>query len=504
MGPWLRATFFAAGIAGLAWASWGTAGSAVLLPPGQTLALAAALMTVSLCAAAAAWVWLLPAPRSRRRLVRGFVAAQLGKYIPGGVWLAVGQAGFAADAGIPLARATGALGVCAVAMAAAAGAAAGSLGLVLLAADGHVDGRLLALALPGLLLPLLLDRRWMTSVARRVASWRRVPRGGVVIPAQREILRSFCGFLIALTAMAVAYAILLQSLGGGESIVRTMCIFTVAWLAGFLAVGVPSGIGAREAVLVLLLPDATPVVLAASIAQRLVQMVAEVGVVLATRDWRAAGGAASAWIRARLHLLPNAISAFRVALVPILWVLALRGEPHWVAMGLVAAGLSDLADGHLARRLHATSRFGAQLDSVGDNLLALSGVAWLVLLRPDIVAQFLLPLQALLALYLVFLAVGWLKFHRFANLHLYSGKLSAVFLYAFLLHSLWFPTVSAPLFHAMWAVTALALAEGLAYQLISRTVTEDAGSLALVLWERRSRASGRAATGSAGSGERAA
>ena len=40
-------------------------------------------------------------------------------------------------------------------------------------------------------------------------------------------------------------------------------------------------------------------------------------------------------------------------------------------------------DGQLARRLHQRSKLGAELDSLADNLLVPSALAWLVLLRPE-------------------------------------------------------------------------------------------------------------------------
>lgn len=181
------------------------------------------------------------------------------------------------------------------------------------------------------------------------------------------------------------------------------------------------------------------------------------------------------------HWLPNAVSGFRLALVPPLWVLALSGASVWLGVGLILAGVSDILDGQLARRLDATSRAGAQLDSVADQLLVLSGAVWLVLLRPDVVVAFLVPLQTLLALYLTFLAVGWLRFRRIANLHLWSAKAGAVLLYAFLVHCLLFPGLPTTLFRVMWVTTFLALLEGLAYQVTSVRVHEGAGSLLLVL-----------------------
>lgn len=78
-----------------------------------------------------------------------------------------------------------------------------------------------------------------------------------------------------------------------------------------------------------------------------------------------------------IRQIPNLISLLRLVLVPIaLYALANREYGQaliWCAIG----GISDAADGFLARRLKATSKTGAYLDPLADKLL-LSG-AYLVL-----------------------------------------------------------------------------------------------------------------------------
>lgn len=70
-----------------------------------------------------------------------------------------------------------------------------------------------------------------------------------------------------------------------------------------------------------------------------------------------------------LNWLPNAISLFRIALVPpILWLM-LNGR-HDVALVLFfIAGFSDGLDGYLAKRFDWGSRAGALLDPIADKLL---------------------------------------------------------------------------------------------------------------------------------------
>ena len=62
--------------------------------------------------------------------------------------------------------------------------------------------------------------------------------------------------------------------------------------------------------------------------------------------------------------IPNILSAFRLAGAVCLLFIDPAGAAFWVIYGL--CGVSDMADGYLARRLHAESKTGAVLDSVAD------------------------------------------------------------------------------------------------------------------------------------------
>ncbi len=86
------------------------------------------------------------------------------------------------------------------------------------------------------------------------------------------------------------------------------------------------------------------------------------------------------------HWLPNAISALRIALVPV-WVLAAEaanrdGGGHALTVAvLLTIGASDVIDGWLARRFGLQSRVGATLDAVADKLAQVVLVTWFAL-RP--------------------------------------------------------------------------------------------------------------------------
>jgi len=108
-----------------------------------------------------------------------------------------------------------------------------------------------------------------------------------------------------------------------------------------------------------------------------------------------------------LRHLPNLITLIRLLLsVPIAWFL-FRGD-YWPALVLLAvAGLSDAADGYLARRYRWVSEVGAWLDPAADKILMLA-------------IYLAVTLSGVLPLWLLFLVVGrdlwlsagWLAYRR--------------------------------------------------------------------------------------------
>jgi CDP-diacylglycerol--glycerol-3-phosphate 3-phosphatidyltransferase len=81
-----------------------------------------------------------------------------------------------------------------------------------------------------------------------------------------------------------------------------------------------------------------------------------------------------------LRNLPNLISAFRIALVPVLVLLLLhpgRAASVLAALTFVLACWSDFLDGYLARRHGITTSIGKLLDPLADKLIIVSALVML-------------------------------------------------------------------------------------------------------------------------------
>ena len=123
--------------------------------------------------------------------------------------------------------------------------------------------------------------------------------------------------------------------------------------------------------------------------------------------------------------LPNLITLCRIALAPVMLLLAWRGFEHTFLACLVASLVSDIVDGQIARRMNLTSEFGSRLDSWADILTCatLPLAAWW--LRPDLVATERAAVLTAVASYAVPVIIGFIKFRSLTSYHTLMARISA-------------------------------------------------------------------------------
>ncbi|MDC5695667.1 CDP-alcohol phosphatidyltransferase family protein [Intrasporangium calvum] len=86
-----------------------------------------------------------------------------------------------------------------------------------------------------------------------------------------------------------------------------------------------------------------------------------------------------ATVSGRLLTLPNILSILRLIGVPVFMWAILAKEDSWALLVLMLSGITDYADGKIARKFHMESRFGQLLDPIADRLYILTtliGLAW--------------------------------------------------------------------------------------------------------------------------------
>jgi CDP-diacylglycerol--glycerol-3-phosphate 3-phosphatidyltransferase len=123
-----------------------------------------------------------------------------------------------------------------------------------------------------------------------------------------------------------------------------------------------------------------------------------------------------------LRHLPNALSAARIVAAPVLVVLAARGMLPAFTWLLVAALLSDIADGLIARAFGLQSKLGAQLDSIGDVLLLLAAGYGVWVFHPELVTRHYGAALLLAAAWLTEIVAALWRYGRLSSFHTYLSK----------------------------------------------------------------------------------
>jgi uncharacterized membrane protein YbhN (UPF0104 family) len=263
------------GVVGIALALRAAASGAgeVPWPTWQGVLVSALCLAVTLLLSAAAWATLLGSRGRWVLLARGYLVAQLGKYVPGGLLQVAGQYDYARRAGVESGHVAVALPAHALSVIVSTGCS-GALLLSLI--DDHLDWRLrMLLGAVGLIgAGLATSRRvlaWILDRARRQWLW--MPEPGL-LPSQAGILRAAALGAVGSVCVGIAYSVMVGSDG---SRVVVAAGYVVAFTVGFLVLPVPSGLGVREAMLVVLLEPFAPVdaLLAAAVGLRVVQLVVE-------------------------------------------------------------------------------------------------------------------------------------------------------------------------------------------------------------------------------------
>ena len=131
-----------------------------------------------------------------------------------------------------------------------------------------------------------------------------------------------------------------------------------------------------------------------------------------------------------LKLIPISLILFRLLIAPFLLWDAIDGNSSvWFIVGFVAAFLSDIFDGIIARRLGVSNAELRQADSLADTCLfsCIFLSAWLG--YRDILINYQVPLLMVIFAQALWLIVNLIKYGKPASYHTYSAKFWGITLF---------------------------------------------------------------------------
>jgi len=193
------------------------------------------------------WIWVtMIVARSHnvrhRNAMSWYFTGQLGKYVPGGIWPIVGRAELAVRNGIPRLDAYASTGLSLVTTYAAAVVA---IAIGAASTSGH---RLVAvlIALGLVTAYIAFSQPSLRAVIIRIAS--RISSSASSLTDPKRVVRLTVLHVPAWILMSLSTSVTATAFGAHIGIADMLFITTTSWLAGFVVVGVPGGIGVREAV----------------------------------------------------------------------------------------------------------------------------------------------------------------------------------------------------------------------------------------------------------------
>lgn len=175
-------------------------------------------------------------------------------------------------------------------------------------------------------------------------------------------------------------------------------------------------------------------------------------------------------------MLVNMCTTYRIVICPVLLVMLFNDHPafKWV---LLSAFITDALDGFLARAFRVTSKLGAKLDSLADDILFLVSVTAILYMNSEIFSQNYLIISLMFLILFIKMLFLWILHNKIiSGLHTYSTKAAAFFQAVFFLHAV-FLVPSQFIFMVMVVLTILAMVEEIMIIILNKELKPNTKSL---------------------------
>ena len=144
--------------------------------------------------------------------------------------------------------------------------------------------------------------------------------------------------------------------------------------------------------------------------------------------------------------IPNFLSFFRILLIPAMVLLYIKDHHYTSVLIILLSGLTDIADGRIARKFHMISDFGKFIDPVADKLTQAAMILCLISQYAGmlilIILMFLKEGFLFLCSYMTFKKTG------IVNSAKWYGKATTAVLYAVMIILFLMPDIPLPIAQA--------------------------------------------------------
>ncbi len=144
--------------------------------------------------------------------------------------------------------------------------------------------------------------------------------------------------------------------------------------------------------------------------------------------------------KSQIMTIPNLLSMFRILLLaPIVWLYSCKQDYATAIILLIVSGLTDIADGIIARKFNMISDFGKILDPIADKLTQFALLVCLAMRYKSIV--YLVGVFVVKELLMIALGYITIKKKDSVNSAKWYGKLNTVVIYSTIVLLIMFPDI---------------------------------------------------------------
>ena len=165
----------------------------------------------------------------------------------------------------------------------------------------------------------------------------------------------------------------------------------------------------------------------------------------------------------KILTIPNLLSCVRLALIPcFIWEYLVNGDRIMTMILLLASGLTDVADGFIARRFHMISDLGKVLDPLADKLTQAAMLVCLTSSYP----MMMLPLGLMVVKEIFCVGTGLAAIDSSGEVISadWHGKVATVLLYGMLIaHVLWLDIPRPVSLGLIWLCAGMIVLSGVLY-----------------------------------------
>ena len=175
--------------------------------------------------------------------------------------------------------------------------------------------------------------------------------------------------------------------------------------------------------------------------------------------------------RKNIWNVPNVLTMVRLALIPVYWVLFLKGLKGYALLTYLAASLTDVADGRIARKYNMVTDFGKLMDPAADKLMVVSVMLSMVLSGTAPLVPFIV---LFIKEFLMMLGASYMLKRGVVVYAKWSGKLAQLVVVTSLILCFFADRFAYPIHHYLiWAGVALAVHAFVYYVIMGRRMLQD-------------------------------